>query len=1240
LVFTLPPQHQGEETADWTWWGPTWQSLGGDVPPGAPVSMMSTSAERLDVFFACDDGIVRSQHWRPDFGWLTVTHGGATFVPGSSLVSVGLDDVHVYGVDDAQRLCRLIWQWDIGPTDWVPVDVGATEVPFFEPGTQVSVAFVQDETQVFLVHGGQLIHWSASGGARVVRQLASGARVWSVGIANSLAVVVSVFDDGRLVFDWWDGNQWLSQVFDEPPASAAVPAPPRLDPWTVLEVTAPAKTGVVYVYTVRDDGSLWVFRAFTGPSAPVAFWDHARWFRLGDGFLPRAALATTRGNFVDGAFKPPLLTVRDDGALIATRMIEPLTVPTAETWVTLGDWYPPGGRIALVPFGGEHTAAVVASDRTVRQASTTNGHWPSTPAGWEAAEHIFIRRARLSGPSQLGVRLPRGERVTLTTAGVLGALARHPLRAWPDPGPVTGDQTLLELPWGLFVSPPHDGETATSHSLVPVVSQRGTVGLWHSRLVPAGAPTRDVSTSRLRAVRERRDEEGGENFGPPLPEAQRRLILAEGRTKPFAAEAALSSLGGWLSADGDWSLIDWEHRAVGGRDVTVRTVERGVLFPLGHAATYEESSTRRFDPRSGRSTAIIHRQGVLTCTRPLLVDDERDDAEFRAFPFTEAELAERALKDLDPPQRHFVGASPEAGSFFRVRRNGVDVEVPVWLRRDGNEALARLPVLFVSAAAVASTDATVLQARLAELYAQTNPADLAGAPVRLAGDQLFETHTLRLQADVRSAGTADAPFDRPFVTRIQQAAIGLPAVRQLTQHARAYEVAFTDAYREFGHTDVLLRTVGNRVTDRIGVHFPTSDLAGGLATPSFVADAISGAGEPIKEALAGLEQFDPGQLFSEEAKLLGLVPLRDVIAVVHGGKPPSLTSLPGSPSSIELVWDEARCEEAGPFRPIEGATAALSLSVKATVDPATMHPTVRTHGRLTNFCLDLAGVLVVQFREVTFTMVGDEKPALQVRGLDVRLAGDLEFLAVLQDAAAQLVPDVPVRVEATPRGISVSHQIAVPPLTFSAGTVSVSVRELLFRTRLSLPFDGEVAVELGFASRRHPFLLGVWLLGGGGYLELQIRGGEVTEMSCAVELGGVFAVDWVVVRGEVHALAGIDIRLRPDHGAVLTGYLRVGGSVEVLGLISVSIEVSAAIIATQDPFRVVAEARIVLEVDLFLVSTGVELHETIEIYEAGQGLLDVGGPLTVDALAPRRLDPEVARAAWIAYRRAFEGVPA
>ena len=61
------------------------------------------------------------------------------------------------------------------------------------------------------------------------------------------------------------------------------------------------------------------------------------------------------------------------------------------------------------------------------------------------------------------------------------------------------------------------------------------------------------------------------------------------------------------------------------------------------------------------------------------------------------------------------------------------------------------------------------------------------------------------------------------------------------------------------------------------------------------------------------------------------------------------------------------------------------------------------------------------------------------------------------------------------------------------------------------------------------------------------------KLEAAFEFGAAIAIDFGVASGGVHVMAGIYFKMEPGK-ASLTGYFRLGGYVDVLGLISASIE--------------------------------------------------------------------------------------
>jgi hypothetical protein len=122
-------------------------------------------------------------------------------------------------------------------------------------------------------------------------------------------------------------------------------------------------------------------------------------------------------------------------------------------------------------------------------------------------------------------------------------------------------------------------------------------------------------------------------------------------------------------------------------------------------------------------------------------------------------------------------------------------------------------------------------------------------------------------------------------------------------------------------------------------------------------------------------------------------------------------------------------------------------------------------------------------------------------------------------------------------------------------------------------------------------------------------------------------VDFFVARGEVHALGGV--RFVAAGGSIaIDGYLRIGGSVEVLGLVSVSIELMVTLSYRSDN-KLVGRATIVVEIDLTLYSDKVEI-------DSGEWVLagSIQRGLTRSA-TPLDEDNQAALQAWKEYREAF-----
>jgi hypothetical protein len=100
------------------------------------------------------------------------------------------------------------------------------------------------------------------------------------------------------------------------------------------------------------------------------------------------------------------------------------------------------------------------------------------------------------------------------------------------------------------------------------------------------------------------------------------------------------------------------------------------------------------------------------------------------------------------------------------------------------------------------------------------------------------------------------------------------------------------------------------------------------------------------------------------------------------------------------------------------------------------------------------------------------------------------------------------------------------------------------------------------------------------------KGLEILELG--LEAQACLAVDFGVASGSISASVGVYIRLEAEKGS-LTGYFRLRGEVDVLGLISASIELYLSLTYHTDSGKMVGRAEITIEVDVLCFSGSVKV---------------------------------------------------
>lgn len=513
-----------------------------------------------------------------------------------------------------------------------------------------------------------------------------------------------------------------------------------------------------------------------------------------------------------------------------------------------------------------------------------------------------------------------------------------------------------------------------------------------------------------------------------------------------------------------------------------------------------------------------------------------------------------------------------------------------------------------------------------------------GAPTPLPGD-VHEVYALAVSASHTSDG---------FLPKLEHVEVELPAVRALLpEQARRIALTYTQAFlRGTEIPRVPLKVLDE--ANRIGLSFQkVADRSGGLVSPAFAVDAISrelgavaaGALPPgLTDALPGdLPSFDLDSVY-RDATLLGF-PLTSLIKKAANGLPvstpaPAIAQLfeGGVPNGVSMTWT-LQLDQHGPFRP--GDDSRLVLTATATRAERTTTCTVN------NFRLVLPpdgvaeGLLTLKFDKVAFTQHDDQAPHLDIEGLSVGFGGALKLLQALQDELESFLhlPDNRPTVRASEKGVTATYSLSVPSIPAGA----FLIRNITMRAGLDVPFDGApVSVSLSFATRDNPFDVTILAFGGGGYIDLTLGPEGLRRLEASLDFLASLEVDFVVARGEVHAIAGV--RFTEEAGSIaIDGFIRIGGSVEVLGLVSVAIELVVELEYEERDGQptLVGSATLVLDVDVTLFS------ETVEI-ESGEWVLVGGGHSSPeDGTGPAVATAEEDRLGeWKRYRDAFAPDPA
>ena len=452
-----------------------------------------------------------------------------------------------------------------------------------------------------------------------------------------------------------------------------------------------------------------------------------------------------------------------------------------------------------------------------------------------------------------------------------------------------------------------------------------------------------------------------------------------------------------------------------------------------------------------------------------------------------------------------------------------------------------------------------------------------------------------------------------FRAVIEEAKVALKAVGELVPNLDGItRVRFDPDFLDHGIAD----KVALRLPDPLIIDFrEAADKAGGLISPAFTADVLSRVDGPVDaRALAGLASGPPDLSAAfKDATILGM-PLGSIVDNVSLPKPLSIVAEPDG--GVRMEWTDVELKSHGPFVAQPGTTK-LRLTVARS-------PTeTQTTCTIENFTLVLppGGDLVqLHFKALTFVQKPGHPPDLDVDGFKFELGGDLGLLKTLQKKVdfGSAAPAI----RSTPTGMHAGYSLTVPDV--QAGMFVM--RNIDASVGVDVPFDGQpIVTSLAFARRDNPFNLSVSIFGGGGYLLFEIAEEGIRTLEASLDFGASVAISVGVAEAEVHALGGVRFLLTGDEVKV-SGFLRIGGSVDVLGLVSVSVELRVEL--AYDGAVLSGRATAVVEIDVTFWSGSINLDSGEYVFA---GAAAAPGPPPAAAIETR----EPSLADWQKYREKF-----